>query len=63
MRTYQGDVNTTASQSHFLEEPIEPDGDLDGDNYAFQQMMMMHNRSAAPMNDFSDPMLEKFMRT
>ena len=60
-KTFQGDQNTTASQSHFLEEPIEPEVELDeGGDMAMREMM---NQSAVPMNDYTDPMLERFMRS
>jgi len=62
MRTFNGDQNTTASQSHFFEDPIDPEVDdrSDDDLGGLQQMM---NQSQVPMNDFSEPMLEKFMRS
>ena len=62
MRTFNGDKNTTASQSHFFEDPIDAEGDdrSDDDLGGLQQMM---NQSQIPLNDFSEPMLEKFMRS
>ena len=63
LRTLNDDQNTTASQSHFFEEPIDHEGELrseDGGNLALQIM----NQSGVPtINDFTDPMLERFMRS
>ena len=59
MRTFNGDQNTTASQSHFFEDPIDPEADLRSEDDLAQMM----NQSAVPMNDYSDPLLERLMRS
>lgn len=67
LRTFDVDQNTTASQSHFFEEPLidhAVEGEIrseDGDHLA-QQFMHM-NQSAVPMQDYTVDQMERFMRS
>ena len=59
MRTFNGD-QSTASHSHFLEEPIDQAEDFSYDADALALSMM--NRSAAPA-DYSEQGLDNFMKS
>lgn len=60
LRTFNGDQNTTAASQNFFEDPMDPEDERSEEDLSGLHQMM--NQSQVP-NDFSEPMLEKFMRS